>query len=60
MIILDGSSLTLKQLLAIARNKAQIQIAEQSKKKVNKASSFVKEISEGKTDVYGPNTAIQE
>ena len=58
MIILDGSSLTLKQLLAIARNKAQIQIAEQSKKKVNKASSFVKEISEGEKTVYGINTGF--
>lgn len=58
MIILDGSSLTLKQLLSIARDMEKVQISELSKKKVNKASSFVKEISEGDKTVYGINTGF--
>ncbi len=58
MITLDGSSLTLKQLMAIARDNEEIKISEQSIKKVNKASSFVKEISEGDRAVYGINTGF--
>ena len=45
MLILDWKFINFKQLLAIARNK-QNSIAEQSKKKVNKASFICERDSE--------------
>ncbi|MFA6374668.1 MAG: histidine ammonia-lyase [Bacilli bacterium] len=58
MIIVDGSSLTLEQLISIARENEKIQISAQSKKRVRSASFFVKEISEGDKAVYGINTGF--
>lgn len=58
MIIVDGSSLTLEQLISVARENEKIQISAQSKKRVRSASLFVKEISEGDKAVYGINTGF--
>lgn len=58
MIIVDGSSLTLEQLISIARENEKIQISAQSKKRVRSASLFVKEISESDKAVYGINTGF--
>lgn len=58
MIIVDGSSLTLEQLISIARENEKIQISAQSKKRVRSASFFVKEISESDKAVYGINTGF--
>ncbi|MFA6827079.1 MAG: histidine ammonia-lyase [Bacilli bacterium] len=58
MIIVDGSSLTLEQLISVARENEKIQISAQSKKRVRSASLFVKEISESDKAVYGINTGF--
>ncbi|MFA5560318.1 MAG: histidine ammonia-lyase [Acholeplasmataceae bacterium] len=58
MITLDGKSLTLEQLVSIARFNEKVEIAQESQKKVIEAAAFVKEIAENDLPVYGINTGF--
>lgn len=58
MITLDGKSLTLNQLVAIARFNEKVEIAPESQKKVIEAASYVKGIAENEQPVYGINTGF--
>ena len=58
MIILDGHSLTLKDLEKIAKGKDKIVIHEDNIEKILKAEMVVKRLSEGDEAVYGINTGF--
>ncbi|MCD4827743.1 MAG: histidine ammonia-lyase [Acholeplasmataceae bacterium] len=58
MIILDGHSLTLNQLVSVARHHETIKLSEKSIELVNKASSFVLELATSDNPVYGINTGF--
>ncbi len=58
MIILDGHSLTLNQLVKIAYFNANVSISPDNKEKIIEASNFVSKVVEGKKPVYGINTGF--
>lgn len=58
MIILDGQSLTLNQLVSIARHHEGVKLSESSIKLVNKSSLFVGDLLNSKKAVYGINTGF--
>lgn len=58
MIILDGTSLSLKQLIAIAYHHEEISIHEQNLIKVRAAREYVKRVSESDEAIYGINTGF--
>ena len=58
MITLDGHSLTLSQLISIARYNEFIEINQISIEKVNQASAYVASVVDGKIPIYGINTGF--
>ncbi|MCK9235407.1 MAG: histidine ammonia-lyase [Acholeplasmataceae bacterium] len=58
MILLNGSNLTLEMLIAVARHNKKVDIDEQSKLAVQKASDFVKNLINEGRPVYGINTGF--
>lgn len=58
MIVLNGSSLTLKDLKRIARDRETVSIAEVNMRLVDKASKYVKQIVKLDEPVYGINTGF--
>ena len=58
MIILDGHTLTLNQLVAIARHHEAVKLSDASINLVNKSSSFVADLLNSKKAVYGINTGF--
>ena len=58
MIILDGQSLTLENLVKVARDHEEVSISEKSKKLVIKASLFVEKVVDEGKPVYGINTGF--
>ncbi len=58
MIVLDGKSLTIEQLIQVSRYKEKVAIHENNIAKVNRASAFVNEVVESERAVYGINTGF--
>lgn len=58
MIVLNGQSLTLESLHNIARNQEEVVIDESSKRLVNIAADYVKQIAKEDKAVYGINTGF--
>jgi histidine ammonia-lyase len=58
MIQLDGSSLTIEQLVAIAHDVAPIALAEAARRRVRAARVVVDEFAAGETPAYGINTGF--
>ena len=58
MIVLDGNSLTLDQLLAIAVDRAEVSIAPAALDRVQAARDVVDEVARGDAPVYGVNTGF--
>lgn len=57
-IIIDGESLTIEQIVAVSRHKAQVVLAESAKKAINEARQWVEEIIKRGDPVYGINTGF--
>ena len=60
MIILDGHSLTIEQLVTVAREKEKVQLADQAKKEIEKGRSFIEEKVANHEVVYGVTTGFGE
>ncbi len=58
MITLDGKSLSLKNLIRIARDFEEISLSDASQVKINQASSFVDSLVKKGTPTYGINTGF--
>ena len=58
MVLLDGSSLTLEQLLVIAQDGERVGIAPEAAVRVNRAREVVDRKAEGADPVYGINTGF--
>lgn len=58
MILLDGESLTLEQLVAIADRAATIGLADAARRRVAEARAVVDRLAEGDAAVYGVNTGF--
>ena len=58
MITLDGNSLTLEDLVKIARDKEEVQIADTAVENVNKSRQIIDDIVSSKRTVYGVNTGF--
>ena len=58
MITLDGKSLSLKNLIRIARDFEEISLSDASQVKINQASSFVDSLVKKGTPIYGINTGF--
>ena len=52
MITINGMSLTVEQVAAVARNYEQVVISEEAKQKVNKARAYVEKKLDEKAVVY--------
>ena len=57
-ILIDGNTLTLEQIYAVAYNHTKIALTEESKEKVNKCRAFVDKIIADKRVVYGLTTGF--
>lgn len=57
-IILTGNDLTVEQVWEIAVNGAKVEISEEARKKLEAARSFVMEVLNGDTPVYGLNRGV--
>jgi len=58
MILLDGSHLTLDQLLAIADQRAEVSLAPEARARVTAARAVVDTMASGEAAVYGINTGF--
>jgi histidine ammonia-lyase len=58
LIYIDGNSLTLQQVVKIARENMQVKIADKAIEKVNKSRKYVDEIVEKEKVVYGITTGF--
>ena len=58
MIYLDGSSLTIDQVVEIARNKAEVGLSEEAKKNIQISRDIVEKNIEEKKVIYGLNTGF--
>jgi len=59
-IILDGSSLTIEKLVAIARDKEKIELAPEALERIKVCRAMLEEKLENKEIMYGTNTGIGE
>jgi histidine ammonia-lyase len=57
-ITLDGETLTLEQVVAVARHGAKVELHPEAKKKVQKSREYVDQIIEGNKTVYGITTGF--
>lgn len=60
MLELDGKGLTIEKLAEIARGKAEITIAQESKEKIRKSRKVVETMFEKREPAYGTTTGIGE
>jgi len=58
MILLDGESLTLSQLVEIARNNSEVSLASEGRQKVTQAHQWLESILKQEAPVYGINTGF--
>ncbi|HQN05568.1 MAG TPA: histidine ammonia-lyase [Anaerolineaceae bacterium] len=58
MILLDGESLTLSQLVEIARNNTDVSLAPEGRQKVIQANQWLESILKQEAPVYGINTGF--
>jgi histidine ammonia-lyase len=58
MVTIDGSQLTINEVLAVAFDNEKVQISEQAKTQINKSQGWVTEIANGEKPVYGINTGF--
>ena len=58
MILLDGTTLTLDALLAIAEGRAETDVAPDARAQVARARAVVDDLAEGDAPVYGVNTGF--
>lgn len=58
VIVLDGNSLTLEDVVAVARDNAKVTIAESAEEAVNESRKIIDKIVEEKRVVYGVNTGF--
>ena len=58
MILLDGDTLTLDALLAIADRRAEVGIASDARERVSRARDVVDTLADGEVPVYGINTGF--
>ena len=59
-VILDGSSLTLEKLKAIARDREAVQVAEPCWEKISKCRAMLQKKIDAQEIMYGVNTGIGE
>lgn len=57
-VILDGETLSLEQVIAVARHGAKVELQPQAKEKVIKSRQFVDQLIEGNKTVYGITTGF--
>ena len=58
MVTINGMSLTVEQVAAVARNFEPVQISEDAKQKINKARAYVETKLDEKAVVYGLTTGF--
>lgn len=58
MIYLDGSSLTIDQVVEISRNRAEVGLTEEAKQQINISRGIVEKNIEEKNVIYGLNTGF--
>ena len=58
IVYADGNNVTIDDVVAVARERAQVEINEQSWIKIRECRAFVEEIAEGDAPVYGINTGF--
>lgn len=58
MIIINGSSLTLEDVIRVARGGAQVAISEDAKEKVNKSRAYIDKLVDDERVVYGVTTGF--
>ena len=58
MIIINGTSLTVEQVAAVARTGEQVAISDEAKAAVNKARAYVEKKLDEKAVVYGLTTGF--
>ncbi len=59
-IIIDGESLSLQDVAAVARNNVQVELSEEAKAKINKARKVIEDACASNKVVYGVNTGFGE
>lgn len=57
-VLIDGDHLTIEEIIAVARHKAPVALADSAKEAVNRAHGWVEEIIEKGDPVYGINTGF--
>jgi histidine ammonia-lyase len=60
LILLDGSKVQIEDVVAVARNGAQVQLTEGIAGKINKCRQLVERFTEEKRTIYGVTTGIGE
>ncbi len=58
MIKIDGQTLSLRQLVEVARNKAPVQLSKIGREKLNQANTWLQQLVDQQTPVYGINTGL--
>jgi histidine ammonia-lyase len=57
-VVIDGESLTLKNIVDVARHSAKVKIAERSIRKVTQAREVLEDLAKGKKPIYGVTTGF--
>ena len=57
-VIIDGNSLTLEDIIAVARKNYNISISEEAKERINRSRRYVEDIVYSSKPVYGINTGF--
>ena len=58
-VILDGESLTIEDVVAVAREDAKVEIPDYVKERVKSSRRVLEEILDSETAVYGVNTGLE-
>ena len=58
MIVLDGSSLTIEQLIAIADERERVQLSSEARARVSRSRAVVERRARGSEPAYGINTGF--
>ena len=58
MVELNGTELTIEQVMAVARHKEQVRISEPAKQKIDRARAYVDEKLAQKAVIYGLTTGF--
>jgi histidine ammonia-lyase len=57
-VIIDGNNLKISEIIAVARDEAQVELASSAKNAINKSRKWVEEITQRDIPVYGINTGF--